>query len=96
MHQASKAWVRAETVNSEIDLNEVNKIWGPFLVCFFQELERLVHLTQSRINGCHHVRRDVGDSRLPLQLAEQLLGFSHPTCRCVYVPQSRHWIRVAL
>ena len=49
MHEIPKARVRAEWVDSQIGFDEVSNIRGALLVRFFQELEGLLPLTQSRI-----------------------------------------------
>src|ERR1700745_3493207 len=79
MHEVGEARVGAERIHSEIDLDEVNDIWGSLVGRFCQESEGLLHLPHAQIYGVDHVRGDVGDLRLALQFAKYLLSVGHPT-----------------
>jgi hypothetical protein len=73
VHEVLKAWVRAQIVHSEVSLQEVGKVGGSFLVRSFEVFESLVCVSQSSVDRCNHVRRNVTAFRLALPFVEYLL-----------------------
>ena len=72
-HEVLKAWIRAQAVDPQVELQKAGKVGGSFQVRCFEVLENFVFVSQTSVDRCNHIRRNVVGFRSDRELAEDFL-----------------------
>jgi len=63
VHKILKAWIRPQTIYSEVSLKKVRKVAGSFLIRLVEIFEGFILFSQSCVDRCNHIRRGVAGFR---------------------------------